>query len=554
MLLSANCYAISPIMEAGKFQALCADDIYPYLSYFRKGHGRNNEPYRAYFLTFVLAVAFISIGELNMISIIITNFFLAAFAITNFACFDATQARSPDINWGSSTQANSYRNALLGLLKLMQMEEHVKNYRPQLLVLTGNPSARQDLVDFAYGIGKGQNLMICAHVVPYQTSVAATSCIKKLNTTFTQWFNEHKIKAFYCAVANRSLSKGVQSLLQTVGLGKMQPNIILMGFKTKWLKTCLADMGEISDYLGVIRDAFESQMSLCIFRNRNEGFDHSMSMMTSEDSSFLKLPDLMLSDSTSSLCEEFSRTQPETKPKRPTTPTGNLTHLRQSQSVENIRRLGGHRSTGFSQTFHMSLKDPTLKRQKRMTTKFTKRMKNGIIDVWWLYDDGGLTLLIPYLLTNQASYLEGANLRIFTITHDKLDCDREHENLVRLMKKFRIECSEVTVLCDDIEKQLYQETEDEYNEMISLLKSKKGIISDETIHMHEIRTRKLMRSRELLLEYSSQASLIVITLPLAHEDLVGNPLYLLWLELLSRDLPPTLFVRGNQTSVLTFYS
>lgn len=30
-----------------------------------------------------------------MISIIITNFFLAAFAITNFACFDATQARSP---------------------------------------------------------------------------------------------------------------------------------------------------------------------------------------------------------------------------------------------------------------------------------------------------------------------------------------------------------------------------------------------------------------------------------------------------------------------------
>lgn len=44
------------------------------------------------------------------------------------------------------------------------------------------------------------------------------------------------------------------------------------------------------------------------------------------------------------------------------------------------------------------------------------------------------------------------------------------------------------------------------------------------------------------------------TLPLAHEDLVGNPLYLLWLELLSRDLPPTLFVRGNQTSVLTFYS
>jgi hypothetical protein len=35
------------------------------------------------------------LGELNLIAEIITNFFLAAFAITNFACFDATQAKSP---------------------------------------------------------------------------------------------------------------------------------------------------------------------------------------------------------------------------------------------------------------------------------------------------------------------------------------------------------------------------------------------------------------------------------------------------------------------------
>lgn len=35
---------------------------------------------------------------------------------------------------------------------------------------------------------------------------------------------------------------------------------------------------------------------------------------------------------------------------------------------------------------------------------------------------------------------------------------------------------------------------------------------------------------------------------------VSAPLYMAWLELLTAGMPPFLLVRGNQTSVLTFYS
>lgn len=38
--------------------------------------------------------------------------------------------------------------------------------------------------------------------------------------------------------------------------------------------------------------------------------------------------------------------------------------------------------------------------------QFRTKIKKAVIDVWWLYDDGGLTLLIPYLLTQPKSYLE----------------------------------------------------------------------------------------------------------------------------------------------------
>jgi solute carrier family 12 sodium/potassium/chloride transporter 2 len=35
---------------------------------------------------------------------------------------------------------------------------------------------------------------------------------------------------------------------------------------------------------------------------------------------------------------------------------------------------------------------------------------------------------------------------------------------------------------------------------------------------------------------------------------VGAPLYMAWLEALSANMPPFLLIRGNQSSVLTFYS
>lgn len=37
-----------------------------------------------------------------------------------------------DVNWGSTTQAQTYKNALLSVQQLNNVEEHVKNYRPQV--------------------------------------------------------------------------------------------------------------------------------------------------------------------------------------------------------------------------------------------------------------------------------------------------------------------------------------------------------------------------------------------------------------------------------------
>jgi solute carrier family 12 sodium/potassium/chloride transporter 2 len=43
------------------------------------------------------------------------------------------------------------------------------------------------------------------------------------------------------------------------------------------------------------------------------------------------------------------------------------------------------------------------------------------------------------------------------------------------------------------------------------------------------------------------------TLPVVRKNACPAPLYMAWIDALSQDLPPFLFVRGNQTNVLTFY-
>ncbi|GIX89108.1 solute carrier family 12 member 2 [Caerostris extrusa] len=278
---------------------LCVDGIIPWLNWFGKGYGKDNDPRRALALTFIIAVVFTVIGDLNAVAPIISNFFMAANGLINFSCFHASYVKSPgfrpgfryynlwlsllgallcvvimfvmnwitalvtdvlvvalyiyiaktcpEINWGSSFQGYSYQNALHYLNKLSRVEEHVKNYRPAILALTGNTSSRPQLVDFAGLVTKDVGLLICAHISKEPLKWTTRCLIQDLNS---RWLQERRVKAFCNLVEADSFENGVSSLIQTVGVGKMRPNILLMGFKENW-QTC--EMRETLDYFHIIQ-------------------------------------------------------------------------------------------------------------------------------------------------------------------------------------------------------------------------------------------------------------------------------------------------------------
>ena len=74
------------------------------------------------------------------------------------------------------------------------------------------------------------------------------------------------------------------------------------------------------------------------------------------------------------------------------------------------------------------------------------------------------------------------------------------------------------------------------------------------IWQFQFRFKRHLRLAEMVRNYSSESEMVVMTLPLPKRGATSPALYMSWLDVMTKDMPPVLFVRGNQQSVLTFYS
>lgn len=613
--------ALASLVSAPKvFQALCNDKLYPYIEYFGKGYGKNNEPVRGYVLTFFISIVFIQIGELNAIAPLISNFYLAAYALINFSTFHATLVkpigwrptfkhynmwvsllgailcvavmfliswwtalitlavvmalylivsyRKTDVNWGSSTQAQTYRNALSAVLQLSRVEEHVKNYQPQILVLSALPSCRPPLVDFASLMTKN-SLLICGHIIstPVPHRVRYILYQKARN-----WFDCHKLKSFYSLIDDATFEDGAKSLMETSGLGKLKPNILMMGYKMDW-RTC--DRTDLGMYFNVMHKALDLHFSVAILRLK-EGFDYSkiiadeVAIVTTEVEaaapSFISQlnsqENLPRNESFISAMSQVSEASELTPPGTP-----NLNRSRGPSKLEMnesgeapkpLLKKDKSRRESRTHLYRGVDGNPLSKGIINNLTQFQKKQRKGCIDVWWLYDDGGLTLLLPYIISTRRNWAD-CKLRVFVLSNKKNELQYEQRNMASLLSKFRIDYSDLKVITD-ITKKPHDDTVSMFETLIKDLMSTEDA-DDDGVHVTEAelmamkdKTNRHLRLRELLLEYSTNSNLIVMTLPMPRKNVVTAALYMAWLEMLSRDLPPFLFVRGNQQSVLTFYS
>lgn len=585
-------------------QALGIDRIYPGLIFFSKGYGKHGEPYRGYVLVLIISSLFVLIADINAIAPLISNFYLASYALINFCTFHAATVkplgwrptfrfyspwlsligsilcivimfqldytftivtvviifilylvvvyRKPDVNWGSSTQEQIYKGALSSTLKLQNIGDHVKNYHPSILVLAGNPMNRPPLIDLANLITKNHSLMIVGDIIRERLSHRKR---KELNSECTKFMEIRKIKGFYQPIDGMSFEDGVHALIQTSGVGKLSPNIVLMGYKSDWMSCPVKDL---LTYYNVLHDSFDCRMSLAILRLPNGlDFSHLTTEIVSEPSG------IPPSTNSSSNLQMIS-----------TIDVGGLRPPRKLMHVDSNLNLDS--VNGSSSTLSNPQPAPNqqvLQEQRNSivySTRggscvpkeildrlgvFQKKQPKGTIDVWWLYDDGGLTMLVPHIISMRSKWSR-CKIRVFALTNRQMEMEVEERNMANLLMKLRIDYSSLTML-QGVTDPPRQETVDMHQRLLQNFTDNDGtempIGESERMALQE-KTSRQLRLREMLLEHSNSANLIVMSMPMPRLGTVSAPLYMSWLEMLTKDMPPFLLVRGNQTSVLTFYS
>ncbi|KAL4618290.1 solute carrier family 12 member 3-like [Arapaima gigas] len=537
--------ALAFMVSAPKvFQCLCRDNIYPYIGFFGKGYGKNQEPLRAYILTYFIAIAFILIAELNVIAPLISNFFLCSYALINFSCFHASITNSPGwrpsfryysrwtalfgavisivlmflltwwaalvtfsliffllgyvtynrpaVNWGSSVQAGTYNMALSYSVSLSGVEDHVKNYRPQCLVLTGPPNMRPALVDFVSSFTKNVSLMICGDILMESDK----SAMAQRNTeALVKWLNCRKVRSFYTPFAGPSLREGTHSLLQATGLGKLKPNTLVMGFKTNWQE---CSPYSLEDYIATINDTFDSNYGVCLLRMM-DGLDISEEIE----------------------CEAFSASDDAASDEIPSEQT---------------------------------------------RTIFQSKQGKKTIDVYWISDDGGLTLLVPYLLTRRKRWRQ-SKVRVF-IVGDQQSLGEQRKEMVLLLQKFRLDIHDVIVMTDS-ERPPLSKNMKRFEETLEPFRLRDGLkeertvrelrkdcpwkVSDKELDALKPKSEKKVRLNEIIRRNSKHAALVLVSLPVPKTD-CPSTVYMAWLDTLTSGLHcPALLIRGNQQNVLTFY-
>lgn len=264
------------IGSAKLLQAIARDSLLPGLSVFSKGTKKNDEPVYAIIMTFAVA-QLTMLFDINRIASFVTMTYLMTFLIMNLACFllkigsapnfrpsfhyfkwqtaatgtlvcgasmffvDGVYATgcvgilfllfllihytSPPKPWGDVSQSLIYHQVRKYLLRLRQ--EHVKFWRPQILLFVTNLDDQFKMVSFCNSLKKGA-LFVLGHVLVTDDFSSAVPEARRQQSTWTRFVESSKVKAFVNIAVSPSPEWGIRNVVLNSGLGGMRPNIVII--------------------------------------------------------------------------------------------------------------------------------------------------------------------------------------------------------------------------------------------------------------------------------------------------------------------------------------
>ncbi|KAM7374202.1 hypothetical protein PAMP_006875 [Pampus punctatissimus] len=241
----------------------------------------SGNPWVAVLYTWALAQCVVFAGQLNAVASLVTVFYLLAYAAVDLACLALEWAsapnfrptfqlfswhtcllgiisclvmmfvinpvyssgsivlllllllflhyRSPTSSWGYISQALIFHQVRKYLLMLDVRKDHVKFWRPQVLLMVANPRSSCQLILFVNQLKKG-GLYVLGHVQLGDLDSLPSDPVQQQYNFWLSLVDKLGVKAFVDLTLSPSVRQGTQHLLRITGLGGMKPNMLILGF------------------------------------------------------------------------------------------------------------------------------------------------------------------------------------------------------------------------------------------------------------------------------------------------------------------------------------
>lgn len=295
-------------------QSLSADRIFPLLNPFTKGSGVTNNPRRAVLFTCLIALITVSLGQLDLVARIVSMFFLISYGLLNYATWYEAKSESPSFRprfkwfneylsllgclvcgaiilaldleyglialavlialhqyikrqggpprWSDSGRSHSLQVIRKELFKSHAEPQHDRDWRPLILAFTKDEQRRSLLLHFSDWIAGNSGLVTAIKMVE-----GLEPEITKEKDVAQKELQDHvrrlDLNIFPLTVKTDDITQGLQTLLQTYGIGPIKGNTFLCNW---YGETLTSFPGLTAMKFGHnLRLAFRSRYNLVVF-------------------------------------------------------------------------------------------------------------------------------------------------------------------------------------------------------------------------------------------------------------------------------------------------
>lgn len=294
-------------------QAMARDRVIP--EFLGKGDGVTDEPRIATIVSFLIAAGGILLGDLNVIAPVLSMFFLTSYGFLNLVTALEGLIGSPSwrpkfrVHWslsllgavscfsvmlmidaGSTYIAAIFTGLLYwitrkrnlrsrwqdlrrGVWRLMARAaiyhldqardefalEETKTWSPNLLVLSGAPTRRWHLIEFANALSHGKGFLTVSAIVPQ--SGMTEERVRKIEHSMRQLLKKKRVRALVEVTPAESPLSGARYLIQSYGLGPIHPNTIVIGAGE--------EEGALPSFAELILTAFQARRNIVIIQRHN---------------------------------------------------------------------------------------------------------------------------------------------------------------------------------------------------------------------------------------------------------------------------------------------